>query len=166
MKYQRVFLEPLRRFTRADLTPHDGIPPTWDREILPSLPDGQDWFEIHAQPIAGEDYDPATQRIARVLNPITKRDGWQVIDLTPEEIAAAKPKPQPVTKLTIMNRLVGAGKWEAFKSILSQAPAIAQDAWLLAQDIRSDDPIFIAHADIFKTGLDMTEEQFQSLLRP
>lgn len=162
MKHQRVILNPLRRFGQGDLTPHDGIPPTWDRDDLPKLPEGQEWFEIQSAP----DYDAATQQVVQVLDSVAKTDGWNVVDLTPEEVEAAKPKPTPVTKLTIMNRLVDAGKWETFKSIMSNAPEVAQDAWILAQDIRVDDPIFVEYADVFKSGLDMTDEEFNSLLKP
>lgn len=84
MSFQRVILNPLRRFTRVDQTPHDGIPPTWDRDDLPALPEGQEWFEIQSAP----EYDAATQRVEQVLDPVAKKDGWRVIDLTPEEIAA------------------------------------------------------------------------------
>lgn len=152
--------------TAATRPKWDGKPIIYEGENPPTLDEGQAWFEIHERPIAGVDFDPQTQRIERVLDPELLRDGWIIVDLTPEEIEALQPRPQPVTKLTIMQRLIEVGKWEAFKAILSQAPPIAQDAWLLAQDIRADDPIFISFADAFKAGLDMTEEQFQALLAP
>jgi hypothetical protein len=98
MSHQRVILNPLRRFTRGDQTPHDGIPPTWDRDDLPALPDGQEWFEIHNAP----NYDPATQRVEQVLDPVAKTDGWRVVDLTPEEIAAKNPVPKSVTRRQLL----------------------------------------------------------------
>ena len=98
MSFQRVILNPLRRFTRGDQTAHDGIPPTWDRDDLPKLPEGQDWFEIQPAP----EYDAATQRVEQVLDPVAKKDGWQVIDLTPEEIAAKNPVPASVTRRQLL----------------------------------------------------------------
>jgi len=98
MNYQRIFTIHLRRFTRADLTPHNGIPPTWDRDNLPTLPEGQEWFEIRDRP----DYDSKTQRVEQVLDPVAKTDGWRVVDLTPEEIAAKNPVPQNVTRRQLL----------------------------------------------------------------
>ena len=69
-----------------------------------------------------------------------------------------------VTKLTIKRRLDALGKWETFKAILAQAPEAVQDEWTLAQEIRSDDPMFTANRDAFRTALGLTDEDFDKLL--
>ena len=38
------------------------------------------------------------------------------------------------------------------------------DEWLIAQDIRADDPIFIQNAASLKNALDLTDEEFNALL--
>lgn len=86
-----------------------------------------------------------------------------------EEIAALKagpaaPVPGDVTKLTLMRRLDALGKWSAFKTLLSQLPEIVQDAWTLAQSIRADDPLFVQNAPAIKAYLELTDEEFDSLL--
>ena len=69
-----------------------------------------------------------------------------------------------VTKLTIKRRLDALGKWETFKAILAQAPEVVQDEWTLAQEIRADDPMFTANRDAFRDALELTEEEFETLL--
>jgi hypothetical protein len=90
MKHQRIFTTPPRRFTRADLTPHDGIPTTWTGDNPPSLPDGQAWavVEDRPEPVDGK-------KLVRVLT--AERDGWDLVDLTPEEIRARE-VPATVTR--------------------------------------------------------------------
>lgn len=90
MKYQRINLNPLARVIRPH-GPHDGVPVRWsapDAMDLPPLPSGEAWAEIHERPEAGTDYDPKTMRIERVIGQVdgTWRDGWRVVDLTPEEL--------------------------------------------------------------------------------
>ena len=70
-----------------------------------------------------------------------------------------------VTKLTIKRRLDALGKWETFKAILAQAPEAVQDEWTLAQEIRSDDPIFAANRETFRTALGMTNAEFDAVLK-
>jgi len=70
-----------------------------------------------------------------------------------------------VTKLTIKRRLDSIGKWERFKAILAQAPETVQDEWMLAQEIRSDDPIFAANRETFRTALGMTNAEFDAVLK-
>jgi len=95
MNYQRIFTNHLRRFTRADLTPHDGIPTTWTGDNPPALPDGQAWavVEDRPEPVEGK-------KLVRVLT--ETRDGWDLVDLTPEEIAAKNPVPQNVTRRQLL----------------------------------------------------------------
>jgi len=69
-----------------------------------------------------------------------------------------------VSKLTIMRRL--GDKWPTLKAALSSLPEIVQDAWLLAQEIRADDELFLAYRDTLKTLLDLTDDEFNALLTP
>lgn len=160
MIYQRITLNPLARVTRPH-GPHDGVPVRWsapDAMDLPPLPSGEAWVVVEDRPAIDHD----RQRLVRVLT--TDRDGWDVVDLSPEELAD-RHNPQPVTKLTIKRRLDALGKWEVFKAILAQAPEAVQDEWTLAQEIRADDPMFTANRDGFRTALGLTEDQFQKLLQ-
>ena len=61
------------------------------------LPDGYTYAPDLDQP----DYDPSTQRIERG-NLSLDGYGWNVIDLTPEEIAALDPVPQSVTRRQLL----------------------------------------------------------------
>lgn len=131
-------------FRGASITDFEGLPVPVDESRLEELVPGINQAAIaRVTELAGE--------LAKVMT-----NGGQLDDMPAEG----------VTKLTIKRRLDALGKWETFKTVLAQAPEAVQDEWMLAQEIRSDDPMFIAHADIFKTGLDMTEEEFQNLLNP
>lgn len=160
MSFQRVILNPLRRFTQGDQTAHDGVPPTWDRDDLPTLPEGQEWFEIQSTP----EYDAATQRVEQVLDLETKQDSWRVVDLTPEEIAARQPSPLPATPLSIIDKLVALGKWEDFEAALAELPTYVEKSFYAAQEINQNHPLFITYSDTFKTKLNLTDDEFDSLL--
>jgi hypothetical protein len=67
-----------------------------------------------------------------------------------------------VSKLTIMRRL--GDKWPTLKAALLTLPEIVQDAWLLAQEIRADDELFIEFRPQLMEILEMTEEEFDGLL--
>lgn len=93
-------------------------------------------------------YEAAIQRWADVIETVTT------------------PIVTEISKLTLMERLVALDKWDLFKTILIQLPALEQDAWNLAQSIRSDHPLFPAHAGTFKSALSLTDEEFTALLTP
>lgn len=156
MTHQLITLDPLARVTSpvGEFPPRrsKGDPAEW------TAPPGHAYVPILPPP----DYDSATHRIERHLT--DEADGWQVIELTPEEIEARKPQPEGVTKLTIMRRL--GPKWPTLKAILASLPEDVQDAWTLAQEIRSDDPMFLANAGFLKTALDLTDAEFTALLTP
>lgn len=94
--------------------------------------------------------------------------GLAEIERLETALAAAQglPPAGDVSKLTLMRRLDQLGKWSAFKALLAQLPEIVQDAWTLAQAIRADDPLFVAHATAIKAYLELTDEQFVALLAP
>lgn len=81
----------------------------------------------------------------------------------------ARNVPTPVrrqTKLNIMRKLVELGKWEQFKLLLGALPPLAQDAWDLAQEISSSDPMFVQNREAVMAGLGLTSEQLDSLFLP
>lgn len=78
-----------------------------------------------------------------------------------------KPSGNPirgVSKLTIMRRL--GDKWPTLKATLSSLPEIAQDSWILAQEISIKDELFISYRDQIQTILDLTDEDLIQLLTP
>jgi hypothetical protein len=87
----------------------------------------------------------------------TKDAKWAIINIEPEVHA--------ITKLTLMRRLNAMGKWDDFKSILTQLPDAVREAWDLALEIRSDDLLFLANAEIIQVELGLTIHQFKELLR-
>lgn len=113
-------------------------------------------------------FDPATETRDWVDRPALLIGqwelGWEKRALTPEEIAARQPQPQPVTKLTLMRRL--GPKWATLKYILSQQEEVVQDAWQLAQEISPHDGLFLQHADSLKAALELSDEEFTSLFLP
>lgn len=74
--------------------------------------------------------------------------------------------PLPVcsaSKLTIKRKLEAMGKWEVFKAVMLSMPATVQDEWALAQEIREDDPLFLANRDALVAALGITPEQLDGL---
>lgn len=70
-----------------------------------------------------------------------------------------------LSKLTLKRRLEEMGKWAAFKTVLQTMPSVWDD-FVLAQTIRTDDPVFTTHAMSLKLAVGLTTEQFESLLAP
>ena len=94
-------------------------------------------------------------------------DGWKWFDTAEAAYSFfAAGDVVEITKLTLMHRLSALGKWAAFKGLLAQLPADAQDAWGLALSIRADDPIFVAYAPTIKAALELDDETFSGLLAP
>ena len=118
-----------------------------------------------------ENYDSETHRIERINDEIDLDDGtltrgWRLVALTPEEIAARVPEVGGVTKLTLMRRLDDLGKWDTFKALITQLPPIAQDAWNLAQEVKSNDPILVQYGATIQAALQLTDEEYSTLLTP
>ncbi|HKJ90666.1 MAG TPA: hypothetical protein VJ960_06000 [Oceanipulchritudo sp.] len=128
-------------------------------QVNEGMPDGYKYVPDLPRP----EIDSNTQRLDRAA-PTLDGYGWLAVDLTDEEIEARKPPIRPVTKLTLMRRLSELGKWQTFKALLAQLPEEVRDAWDLAQDIRSDDPLFVSNADSLKASLELTDQQFEDLL--
>lgn len=129
-------------FRGASLTDFEGLPVPVDESRLEELVPGINQAAIaRVTELAGE--------LAKVMT-----NGGQPTDMPAKG----------VTKLTIKRRLDAIGKWETFKSVLAQAPEAVQDEWTLAQEIRADDPMFIANRESFRTALGMTNAEFDALL--
>lgn len=158
MIFQRIKIEPLGRMTKPN-SAHDGIPVLWYGENPPGIPfENEKWVPVEERPTPGEN-----QRIIRELT--TEKDGWKLVDLTPEEISE-RDRPEPVTKLDIMKRLVALDKWTTFETILSGADSLTRSAWELALEVRADDPFFVSNKELFKAGLGLNDEEFDALLSP
>jgi hypothetical protein len=91
--------------------------------------------------------------------------------VTPEEIeAAALTAQEPVkactlSKLVLTRRLRDIGKEDAFWAILTAQPILYRE-FILAQELRTDDPMFTSQAPILKAALGLTDEQFTNLIKP
>ncbi len=73
--------------------------------------------------------------------------------------------PTILSKLMIRRRLRDLGKETLFDALLSSDPQMKAD-WDDATEIRSDDPLFVAHREQARAVLQLTEEQMQALLLP
>lgn len=135
-----ITFHPDGTFRGASLTDFEGLPVPVDQSRLGELVPG-----INQAAIA---------RVAELESELANAIAGQ-----PDDMPVAG-----VTKLTIKRRLDALGKWETFKAILAQAPESVQDEWTLAQEIRADDPMFIANRESFRTALGMTNAEFDALL--
>jgi FtsZ-binding cell division protein ZapB len=84
-----------------------------------------------------------------------------------QEIIEPQPQQLPtsgVSKLTIMRRL--GDKWPILKAAISTLPETVQDSWTLALGISAEDPLFIEFRPQLMAILEMTEEEFNTLLTP
>jgi hypothetical protein len=75
------------------------------------------------------------------------------------------PAPREVSKLTTTRRLRELGKEDAFWALLESSPVLYRE-FVLAQSVRTDDPMFTTHADKLKAALALTDVQFTALLAP
>jgi len=91
--------------------------------------------------------------------------------VTPEEIeAAALTAPETLSvrtlsKLVLTRRLRVLGKEDAFWAILDNDPVLYRE-FILAQEIRTNDPMFTVQAPQLKAALGLTDEQFNDLVKP
>jgi hypothetical protein len=90
-------------------------------------------------------------------------------DLTAENIEAdiASPKPAPVgpkqlSKLELKARLDVLGKWAAFVTFMDAIGA--WDDFILASFISTDHALFTTYAPQVKAGINLTDEEFDSLI--
>jgi hypothetical protein len=83
---------------------------------------------------------------------------WDTVPL-PEPL----PKTGNLSKLRIRRQLREWGAEAAFEAVLDALPHARTD-WDDAQDISTEDPIFVEHKESLKVMLGITEEQFQELL--
>ncbi len=110
--------------------------------------------EIAELVIAGQ--KPETRQLYFLIDGVLKTQK--------EYIESIRPKaPRIQTKLQIMLRLEAMGKWTTFKTVLSNLPAIAQDAWELSQHIDESHPLFTANKPALLTALGITEQQLSSI---
>lgn len=84
-----------------------------------------------------------------------------------QKLRDSRPAPaRRQTKLNIMRKLVEMGKWDQFKAMLDMMPTLVHDAWDLAQEISSQDPMFVENREAIIAGLGITGEQLDSLFLP
>ena len=97
-----------------------------------------------------------------------EKDALQTqLDSALSRIAELEAQPSPaggVSKLRIMRRL--GEKWPVLKAALNSLPELVQDAWLLAQEVRADDELFVEYRETLQTLLDLTADEFAALLTP
>jgi len=125
-------------FTLASCFPGEGTPPPGAEEMT------QEAFESWRDAELAAGWEPEPMPVAVAVDTISAG----------------------VTKLTIMRRLSALGKWTTFKALLASLPEEVQDAWSLAQEIRPDDPLFLANAAALKALLGLSDDQFTALLMP
>lgn len=89
-------------------------------------------------------------------------------DVTDAELASAittpAPEPQPVrtiSKLVLKQRLDALNKWVDFKHLLEGSGL--WDDFIIAQDLRTDHPLFTQYQATFLSSLDISPEQFNTL---
>ena len=87
--------------------------------------------------------------------------------VTPDEIAtAANVTPaRTISKLHLTRRLRDLGKEDQFWALLTAQPVLYRE-FILAQELRTDDPMFTSQAPQLKAALGLTDDQFNSLLAP
>jgi hypothetical protein len=81
---------------------------------------------------------------------------------TPRTPPPGPPVPRTITKLTLKSRLDAIDKWTDFKTACITLGA--WDDFLMAQDVRTDNPLFTAAAPQLKASLNLTDAQFDVLL--
>jgi hypothetical protein len=84
---------------------------------------------------------------------------------TPRTPPAEPPAPREVSKLTITRRLRELGKEDAFWALLEASPVLYRE-FVLAQSVRTDDPMLTTQAPLLKQALILTDAQFDALLAP
>lgn len=89
-------------------------------------------------------------------------------DVVTKDFAVITPPARPapvrnISKLAIRRLLRSWDRETAFEQLLDAVPHARSD-WNDAQDIRTNDPIFVANKEAFKAFLSLTEEQFQEIL--
>jgi len=151
-------LQPVSPKIRREQFPNIGLP-----SISTTLRPGQG-FLTYVPESDLPDFDPLTHRLEREIT-LTSY-GWQIIPLTPEEIAARIPEVIGVTPLVIIERLVAAGKWEIFETVLGNFPSYVEKSFYAATDIKVNHPLFLQYGASFKTPLQMTDSEFDALLTP
>lgn len=96
-----------------------------------------------------------------------ERQEWgapDLVEMTPEEVDAHINKPielpdvQTVTKLALKRELEKRGIWQDFRALISSNDDL-WDEWLIANDLRIDDPMAVTAA----TAMEWTPEQVQQL---
>jgi hypothetical protein len=91
------------------------------------------------------------------------------VDPTADEMSALFSSPALVvlklSKLGIRRKLRAMGKEDAFNTALAALPH-AQADWDDAQEIRTDDALFVENAAALKTAVGLTDDEFASILTP
>lgn len=84
----------------------------------------------------------------------------------PVPLVKVRPAPaRTLSKLTLTRRLRDLGKEDAFWTILTAQPVLYRE-FILAQELRTDDPMFTSQAPQLKAALGLTDGQFNALIAP
>jgi len=78
-------------------------------------------------------------------------------------LPSKKPVVKTLSKLMLTRRLRALGKEDAFWAILDNDPVLYRE-FILAQEIRTNDPMFTVQAPQLKAALGLTDEQFNDLV--
>lgn len=149
--FQRITIEPLARVPRNH--GRDGIPSVW-YDSSHALPAGEKWVPIEEKPVPGEN-----QRLEIELT--TEKDGWKVIDLTPEEIRA-RDVPASVTRRQLFIALFSIHSiTEAQIEAMLQGNDLGMIEFRHATAFERDHPLISS----LGAALGLTEEQIDELFK-
>lgn len=129
-------------------------------------PDGKRFWLVKQQgprlvlPYPGWNRDRKDMVQAETMEDVLTAFG--LVAYTPPVVAVA---PVRITQFQVMTRLDAIGKWGAFKALL-ELPGMekAKDGFYLADYLEDTNPLFVEYAPQLKAMLELTDEQFHSII--